>query len=250
MTASDRRRRLTQRDLAILTQAHDDMVTPEFLLGRHFAGQPLTTVQAEIRKLCAASLLYSLPLVGRKRYYRLTRHGARTIQAHARHTRPLKRQGLIDRFALAWFFNVDQLDKSYRFDPSEWSDEFPQLANRRYWRRPFYLREDETTGKPRFGVVLIDHNASRRRLFAKVTDLLAELITCGWLVPFQEQNRLLVTLLTFNAGRAESLGNLLSNHLKSHLKSRGTENLVSLEVLCVPGLSELAIDTNPKETRR
>jgi len=247
MTTSKRKKRLSDRDRPILTQAYEDLVTPTFILLRHFKGQTITAAQSEVRRLCAASLLYSLPLAGRRRYYRLTRHGAQAIQVHSRHTRPLKRQGLVNRFAISWFFNVHDLERSYRFDPSQWIDQFPEFANRRYWRRPFYIREEATNGTPRFGIVLVDHGASQRRLFSKVTELLAELIRSGWLDPRQTDRRLTLTLLTFNASRAESLLQTLDVHLRTHLKAANSRELVSIEVLCVPELDSLVITTNERQ---
>lgn len=250
MTASEKRTRLTERGQAILLQAYEDLVTPEFALHRHFQGQTIAAAQSEIRRLCSASWLYSLPMAGRQRYYRLTRHGARAIQVHARHTRPLKRQGLLNRFAVSWFFNVHELDRCYRFDPIEWVDEFPAFANRRYWRRPFYLRENPQEDQTRFGVVIVDHGASRRRLTAKVTDLLAELIRVGWLASKESQRRLTLTMLTFNSGRADSLTHLLQRHLKIQLRSRVAQGMIAIESHCVPGLDAFVVDTMQHRTEK
>jgi len=250
MTAAKMRKRLSERDRAILAQAHDDLVTPEFILPRHFKGQTVAAAQSETRRLCAASLLYSLPLAGRRRYYRLTRHAARTIQVHPRHTRPLKRQGLVNRFAISWFFNVHELERSYRFNPGKWADEFPEFANRRYWRRPFYVREDPSAKTAQFGVVMVDHGASRRRLFSKVTGLLAHLIRSGWLDTRRTERRLTLTLLTFNASRAESLCRTLETHLQTHLQGPSDQFPVTLEVLCVPDLDALVITNNENATEK
>jgi hypothetical protein len=189
-------------------------------------------------------------MAGRQRYYRLTRHGARAIQVHARHTRPLKRQGLVNRFAVSWFFNVHELDRCYRFDPIEWVDEFPAFANRRYWRRPFYLRENPQDDQTRFGVVIVDHGASRRRLTSKTTDLLAELIRAGWLASKESQRRLTLTMLTFNSGRAESLTHLLQRHLKTQLRSRVAQGMIAIESHCVPGLDAFVVDTMQHPTEK
>ncbi len=250
MTAAKMRRRLSQRDRAILTQAYDDMVTPEFILSRHFKGQTIAAAQSETRRLCAASLLYSLPLAGRRRYYRLTRHAARAIQVHPRHTRPLKQQGLVNRFAISWFFNVHDLERSYRFDPGKWADEFPEFENRRYWRRPFYVREDASAKTAQFGVVMVDHGASRRRLFSKVTGLLAHLIRSGWLDARRAERRLMLTLLTFNASRAESLCRILKTYLQAHLQGPSDQFPVTLEVLSVPDLDALVIAKNEDSMER
>jgi len=242
MAASDRRRQLTDRGQAILLQAYEDLVTPEFVLQRHFPDQTIEAAKSEIRRLCKASLLYSLPLAGRQRYYRLTRHGARAMQVHARHTRPLKRQGLVNRFAVSWFFNVRELSQCYRFDPSDWVDEFPALANRRYWRRPFYIRETPREDQTRFGVVIVDHGASRRRLTSKITDLLAELIQSGWLASKESQRRLTLAMLSFNPDRAESLAHIVQRHLKTQLRTRVAQGMIVVESHCVPGLDALAVN--------
>ena len=250
MAASDRRRQLTDRGQAILLQAYEDLVTPEFVLQRHFPDQTIEAAKSEIRRLCKASLLYSLPLAGRQRYYRLTRHGARAIQVHARHTRPLKRQGLVNRFAVSWFFNARELNQCYRFDPLDWVDEFPAFANRRYWRRPFYIRETPQKDQTRFGVVIVDHGASRRRLTSKITDLLAELIQVGWLASKESQRRLTLTMLSFNSDRAASLAHILQRHLKTQLRSRVAQGMIVIESHCVPGLDALAINRLQHRTEK
>lgn len=250
MTASQQRKSLTERGQAILLQAYEDLVTPEFILQRHFPDQTIEAAKSEIRRLCSASLLYSLPLAQRQRYYRLTRHGARAIQVHARHTRPLKRQGLVNRFAVSWFFNVHELNECYRFDPIDWADEFPAFANRRYWRRPFYIRETPTEDQTRFGVVIVDHGASRRRLTSKITDLLAELIKTGWLASKESPRRLTLTMLSFNADRAESLTHILERHLKTQLRSRVAQGMIVIESHCVPGLGALAINKLQHSTEK
>ena len=247
MTTSEIQNSLTDRKRAILVQAYEDMVTPELILPRHFPGKDITAAQSEIRRLCAASLLYSLPFADRKRYYRLTRHAAKLLQVHARNTRPLKRQGLTERFAYSWFFNVHQLDQAFRFSPKDWADKFPCFASRRYWRRPFYIREEPSTGEARFGIAMVDHGGSRRRSTSKTTELLAELIQCGWLDPRQGERRLTLTLLTSKEDRAESLKHLLDQHLKTHLKTQGAVELITIEVLSVPGLNSLTINTNQTE---
>ena len=56
MTASRQRKNLTERGMAILQQAYEDLVTPEFILQRHFPDQTADAAKSEIRRLCSRSL--------------------------------------------------------------------------------------------------------------------------------------------------------------------------------------------------
>lgn len=246
---------LTDRDRLLLTQAHTDLLTVESAHHHYFVGQDIDAVRSNLRRLYGNPPRYLLlrpyPLDRRRKYYRLTRRGARLRGASKHHTRPLNQLGKVERYALSWLMHIDSRGERTHLDPQDHPDKF-FLLEHRFPRLPFYLEEKE--GAVRLGCVLVDHNASHQNAARKTIRALERFLLHGWFDAFIGAGLFDIQLLTFDERRRCSLQRLLTFLTREKLKTpltalgsaTGQPHPLNIQVRHVPGMKQLLLlDRDP-----
>jgi len=240
--------RLTDRDRLVLAMAAVGMVTPYFVQKGVLEGGSIDGARSLIRRLVGERpefrYLRPEPLDGDRICYRLTNEGRRLAGASKEAAIPLKKQGRITRYAVTWFIFVDKPGHRQLFSLRDYPDLF-DVRTVRLPRHPFFITqsEDEQT----LGVILIDHNASPRRMLYKTEKALERILREGWFDDFLRSGRLSVSVLTFGEERKrlyesdlprETIGRL-RRPLSRVLSLPLTEDSVPFEFHVVPGLESI-----------
>jgi hypothetical protein len=193
---------LSQRSMAILWQGKTDMITPFVVYRRHFQGATPEAARSALRRLSGDPPDYLFlrpePLDEHESYYLLTQQGTKLLGISSRYAEPLRKQGKIARFAVSWFIHAQHPGKRVLFDPRQFKEEFG-IHRQRLPRHPYFI--DETTGQPRLGIILVDHNAQPRRMPQKAVKPLARFLRHGWFDEFFRQGTFVLAVLTFNKFR-------------------------------------------------
>ena len=240
--------RLSDLQQAILRQAYTDMVTAEVIQRRYFPDGSLEAARSAIRRLCGEPPTYLYlqpePLDERRVYYRLTQAGAKLLGVSPKCAVPLKKQGKVSRYALSWFIHAEQPGKRALINPHDFPDEFGLNAHR-LPRHPFFL--DETTGRTKLGIVLIDHNAHARRVVHKTLKPIGRFLRHGWFNDLIRGECFLVVVLTFSFGHKKAVERFVTPAIAQHfrqplsrLRPDLTDHLpIEIQVRVIPGMDAI-----------
>jgi len=244
--------RLTDRDRLVLTMASVGMVTPKFVQQGVLQRGSLDGARSIIRRLVGRSPEYLYlrpePLDGDRVCYRLTHRGRRVVNASREAATPLKKQGRITRYAVTWFIFADKPGHRRLFSLRDYPDLF-DVRDGRLPRHPFFIAQSPDEGTA--GVILVDHNASPRRMLHKTAKALDKILREGWFDDFLRRGRFVITVLTFSDQRKllyeghlpretiRRLGHPLSRLLPLPL----TEESVPFMFRVVPGLESIVTNT-------
>ena len=257
MSKKNKRIHLSERDRAILLQGKTDMIYPEVVLRRFFADGNMDAARSVLRRLCgeAPEYLYLRPepLDERRVYYRLTREATRLLGISPKCAVALKKLGKVKRYAVSWFIHADQPGKRVRFNPLDFAEQFA-IAGESLTRHPFFI--DETTDRPKLGIIFVDHKAHIRRILHKTVKPLARFLRHGWFDSFIRQHSFIVAVLTFNSFRKRAilaqLPPYLSEQLRyplSRLLAEPQECLpIDIQVHVIPGMDALVSPETSKGT--
>lgn len=235
---------------SVLRQALETMVIPEFVQRQYFPDGSIEAARSLIRRLSSEGpfegCLVAEQLDARRKYYRLTSKGLAALGLRRKLTSSLKRQGKINRYALAWFFYADQPGKRIRFDPKQFPEQF-DLQSHRLPRHPFFL--DETSGRTKMGIVLVDHNANPRRTVRKTLVPLGRFLRHGWFDDFIRDEAFVVAVLTFCRRRQLAIARRLTEEIFNHygqplgqLRPNVADQLpIDIQVYHVPGLDAVVM---------
>jgi hypothetical protein len=198
MSKRSKKRRIRPRERQILHLANSGIVTVEILHRAFFADADVEAVRSALRRLVERGMLRAEPLDAKRSYYRLTSRGGRRINPLSKCPRALKKQGRVQRYAVSWFIHADCPGKRALVNPFDYPEQFP-VTGHRLPNHPFFL--DRSDGHPRFGIILVDHNAHYRRMPRKTVMLLGRFLRHGWFDTFIRQDAFVVAILTFSEDR-------------------------------------------------
>lgn len=194
--------RITDRDRQVLSMAAAGMVTPFFVQGAVFAGGSVDAARSLIRRLVGKQPNYRYlrpePLDDNRVCYLLTNDGRKLIGASRETTHSLKKQKRISAYALTWFLFVESPSRRRPVSLRDHPELF-DVHGRRLPRHPFYV--SQTKHEQTLGMILVDHDASPRRMLCKTENVLRKVLSGGWLDDFIRSRRFVVAVLTFNSGR-------------------------------------------------
>ena len=194
--------RISERDRQVLAMAAHGMVTPYFVQEGILGGGSLDAARSLIRRLVGDRpnfrYLRPEPLDNDRVCYLLTDQGRRLVSAPKAATYSMKKQKRINSYAIAWFIFVESPGRRRIISLREYPELFDVYA-RRLPRHPFYMTQAE--GEQTLGVILIDYDATPRRMLYKTEKVLRKILNEGWLDDFLRSRRFVVTTLTFNSGR-------------------------------------------------
>ncbi len=245
-----RRVELTDRDRLLLTQALTDLLTVESAHHHYFPDQEAGAVHSTLRRLYGEPPSYLLlrpyPLDHRRKYYRLTRKGARLLGVSRHHARPLNQQGKTERYALSWLMHIDLAGERTHFKPQDHPGKFHLLENR-FPRHPFYVEEKGQA--VRLGCAIVDHNASLQNAARKTIRALERFLLHGWFDVFIKAGLFSVHLLTFDEHRRRSLERLVTFLIRERLSApltaldaaAGQALPIDVRVRNVPGMKQLVL---------
>jgi hypothetical protein len=220
MSGKTNETQLSRRSMAILWHGKTDMITPFVVYRRHFQDATPEAARSALRRLSGEPPHYRFirpqPLNEHESYYLLTREGTNLLGISPRYAEPLKKQGKVTRFAVSWFIHAEHPDKRVLFDPQQFKEELG-IHRQRLPRHPYFI--DETTGQPRLGIILVDHNAQPRRMTQKTIKPLARFLRHGWFDEFLRQGTFVVAVLTFNTFRQRTFQQELPRAIDEQLGS-------------------------------
>lgn len=233
---------LTETQREILRQGLTDMITVEVVFRRFYPGS-LVAARSAIRRLCDDSYLKSVNLDGQRVHYQLTRDGARAIGLR-KALPPFKRQGKICRYAVSWFIHADQPGKRSLADRLSLMQEFG-LAGQRLPNHSFFL--DDTTERPKLGIILVDYNARVGRYVQKILGLLRRFLRHGWFTDVIQSKCFVVAILTYSNRRKAYLVQYIPQQLAQQgpdvfgcIQPNGPPRCpIDLQLHIIPGLNPL-----------
>ena len=239
---------LTNRDRLLLRQAYDDLLTVEAAHRHYFADQGVGAVHSTLRRLYGKStkhgLLHPYPLDERRKYYRLTRRGARLLGVSKHHARPLNQQGKVQRYALSWLMHIDQAGRRTHFSPKDHPDKF-HLLESRFPRHGFFIEEDGQA--VRLGCAVVDCSGTPQNTARKTVYTIERFLTHGWFDVYIKARVFTIHLLTFEEERRRSLQRLLKriigDRLKTPLAALGENVRIDVRVRNVPDMDQLFVSS-------
>jgi len=253
--------RVTDRDRRILKHVQRQrMTTVDAVQALFFADKTRDAAKSTLRRLYGTPPKYRYlqpePLDARRVYYRLTPAGARLIGATKDAARPLGLQARVQRYALLWFFCIDDSQKRSAFHLRKFPEQFP-LKGERLPQQTFYIEEDDN-GAVRLGYTLVDHRADSRRLIRKAGTTLQRFLRRGWFDDYLRAGAFALTVLTatdekrhaLERGLRRRLPGVLRPHLQQLGLPAGDELPLELAVRVVPALADVLPGTAGEGSQR
>jgi len=224
------------------------MATPYFVQQTLFEEGSHEAARSLLRRLVGSAPDYRYlrpePLDNDRVCYRLTEEGRGLVSAPKETTYSMKKQKRVSAYAITWFICVESPGCRRLVTLREHPELF-DLRGRRLPRHPFYM--SVATDVPGIGVILIDHNATPRRMLHKTEKLLRKILAEGWLDDFIRSRRFVIATLTFNPRRkrlyevhlAREAVRRLAHPLSRLLPTPLSPDSICFEFYVVPGLESV-----------
>lgn len=255
MAKHPQRLRLTKRDLDVLRDAAAfGLITPELITPYRFPGRSTEAAKSTIRRLQGRPPDYLYlkpePLDCSRVYCQLTGRGARLIGAPRNVTRPLGRQAVMTRYALAWLVCCEKPHKRSLLDVKLRAELFGKAG--RLPKIGFYL--DQTLGDQlSLGFAIVDHGAHAQRVARKAVRTAARFVASPVTRDFLLTGKFTLCVLTQNNNKRDEIVSGVRQRLERQLATawwrlgvaRSRAPRLRTEVLVVPSLERLLPGIEP-----